>query len=147
LRRLRRLLLLGITMSAAVGPVCCGCCGEVLDESCTLSLVNRAPCPMCGSLSRKYDVQVTATVVVRSKLGLKQKRPGVKKPIYEQVSGDDLHRKTGLWSRLLRVIDRLGNRYREEIFNSDTGEILRSVDEPLTEHRDRGSAKRLSKDA
>jgi hypothetical protein len=62
--------------------------------------------------------------------------------IYEEVGGDDLHRKTGLWSRLLRIIDRQNNRYKEEITNAETGEVLRSVDEPLSDHKDRGSARK-----
>ena len=76
------------------------------------------------------------------KLGLKHRRPGFKKPIYEEISGDDLHRKTGLWSHLLQVIDRQNNRYRKLVTNAETGEILRSVDEPLDEHTGRGSAKK-----
>jgi hypothetical protein len=82
-------------------------------------------------------------VTSKLKAGLKQKRPRFKKPIYEAVRGDDLHRKTGLWSKLLRVIDRQNNRYKEEIVNSNTGEVLRSVDEALTDHVGRGSAKKV----
>jgi hypothetical protein len=72
---------------------------------------------------------------------LKHKRPGHKKPIYESVSGDDLHRKSGQWNHLTREIDRENDRYKEVILNPTTGEVIRSVDEPLTEHTGRGSAK------
>jgi hypothetical protein len=72
---------------------------------------------------------------------MKQKRPGHKKPIYESVSGDDLHRASGQWNKLTREIDRENNRYMELIINPETGQVLRHCDEPLTSHVDRGSAK------
>jgi len=114
-----------------------------LNESPQLLPEQRPPCPACGSTTRNFTVEVHEQVTVREKLGLKHKRPGFKKPIYEEVSGDDLHRKTGLWSKLLRIIDRHNNRYKEEIVNSETGEVLRSVDHPLTDHIGRGSAKKV----
>ena len=72
---------------------------------------------------------------------MKQRRPGVKKPIYESVAGDDQHRSSGQWNHLTREIDRESNRYREVIVNPQTGEVIRQVDEPLTSHVGRGSAK------
>lgn len=89
-----------------------------------------------------HNVEIQGTVTLRSKLGLKHKRPGLKRPIYEEVSGDDLYRKTGLWSRVLQVIDRQNNRYKKVVTNAETGEVLRSVDEPLSDHKDRGSARK-----
>src|SRR5450759_2043363 len=129
-------------MSVSIGPVQCGGCRQNLEESPSLLPRDRLPCPACGSMTRIHNVEIQETITFRTKLGLKHKRPGFKKPIYEEVGGDDLHRKTGLWSRLLRIIDRQNNRYKEEITNAETGEVLRSVDEPLSDHRDRGSAKK-----
>ena len=102
------------------------------------------PCPTCGSRVRIHNAEIREPLTLRSKLGFKQKRPGFKEPIYEEISGDDLHTKTGLWSHLLQVIDRQNNRYRKLVTNAETGEILRSVDEPLDEHTGRGSAKKPS---
>jgi hypothetical protein len=90
---------------------------------------------------RTFHSHVLASVTVRSKIGLKQKRPGYKQPIYESVSGDDLHRATGQWNELTREIDRENDRYRERIVNPQSGEVIRHVDEPLTNHTGRGSAK------
>jgi DNA-directed RNA polymerase subunit RPC12/RpoP len=129
-------------MSVSTGPVICATCKQQLDESADLLPQERLPCPSCGSKTRIFSVEVRETITPRSKLGLKHKRPGFKKPIYEEVSGEDLHRKTGLWSRLLRVIDRQNNRYKEAIVNSETGEVLRAVDEPLSDHIGRGSDKK-----
>ena len=72
---------------------------------------------------------------------MKQKRPGHKKPIYESVSGDDLHRATGQWNKLTREIDRENNLYKEVITNPESGDVLRHCEEPLTDHFGRGSAK------
>ena len=81
------------------------------------------------------------SLTLREKIGLKHKRPGHKKPIYESVSGEDLHRATGQWNQLTREIDREKNRYKEVIVNPQTGKVVRHVDEPLTDHTGRGSAK------
>lgn len=72
---------------------------------------------------------------------MKHRRPGHKKPILESVSGGDLYRDSGQWNHLTREIDRENNRYKEVILNPNTGEVIRSVDEPLTKHTSRGSAK------
>lgn len=65
-----------------------------------------------------------------------------KKSVFEGRSGGDLHRKTGRWSKIERAIDRQHDRYREQIIDADTGQVLHSCDEPLSSHRDRGSAKK-----
>ncbi len=44
-----------------------------------------------------------------------------------------------------RTIDRANNHYYERIINKETGEVVREVDERLTEHQGRGSAKHKKK--
>lgn len=119
----------------------CGACGATIDELGSTLPPDRKPCPSCGSLARAFGEFMHETLVLREKLGLKHKRPGHKKPIYESVSGDDLHRNSGKWSKLKREIDRENNRYREIIVDPINGEVLRQVNEPLSEHTGRGSAK------
>jgi len=98
--------------------VYCGSCGvPIVDERADLLPVERLKCPSCGSTTRRFDVSLTATVTARSMLGFKHQRPGYKEPIAEGKSGDDLHRKTGVWMRLTRLIDRLNDRYKERIVN------------------------------
>ena len=46
-----------------------------------------------------------------------------------------------------RHINRDGDSYYERIINKETGEVVREVKEPLSEHRGRGSAKKKSKDS
>lgn len=128
-------------MSSSEDYTSCSQCGTRIEEPQDTPVVARTPCPACRSTARTFNVHVQETLTLREKIGLKHKRPGHKKPIYESVSGDDLHRKSGQWNHLTREIDRENDRYKEVILNPTTGEVIRSVDEPLTEHTGRGSAK------
>lgn len=53
----------------------------------------------------------------------------------------ELHRESGEVRHVVREIDRAGNRYYERITDPH-GNVVREVDEPLSEHRGRGSARR-----
>lgn len=100
------------------------------------------PCPKCGSRRRVIEVYVTESLILREKWAMKQERPGRKKPISESVMGDDLHRQSGQWNKLERTIDRENDRYTELITDPVTGNVIRSCDEPLSQHQGRGTAKR-----
>ncbi len=128
-------------MTTTMDPTNCADCGAQINEPASLPVADRKPCPSCGSMARSFGAHVIEALTVREKIGMKQKRPGHKKPIFESVSGDDLHRASGQWNKLTREIDRENNRYKEVIVNPETGEILRHCDEPLTDHVNRGSAK------
>lgn len=128
-------------MTNIVDSVLCSTCKTLIDEPSNISLDERKPCPSCGSLSRIFNASIRSEIKIRGKIGLKQKRLGHKKPIYESVSGDDLHRLTGQWNKLTREIDRENNLYKEVIINPDTGDTIRDCQESLTEHINRGSAK------
>ncbi|MBA2372134.1 MAG: hypothetical protein H0V71_10890 [Chloroflexi bacterium] len=69
-------------------------------------------------------------------------RPGVGKWFQKQKVGDEFHRLTARWHRLSRVVDRRRNRYREHIEDVETGDVVRHVDEALTDHTGRGDARR-----
>jgi len=128
-------------MSDGSSLVRCGECETLLDEASTTPVADRKPCPNCGSLSREISVTLSETIVLREKLKLKGLRTGLKRPFVEQISGDDLHRKTGRWMRLERVIDRVRNWYREIVTDPETAQVIHRSEEPLTEHRGHGSAK------
>jgi hypothetical protein len=57
---------------------------------------------------------------------------------WERWFGADLHRYSGTSRWLTREVDRKNNRYRERITAPD-GEVVRDVDEPLSEHRGHGA--------
>lgn len=128
-------------MSETVQLVVCGGCKQSLDESPNLSLDKRRPCPTCGSTARAFSVQATATLDMRESLNSHQKRPGRRGFVVSQFTGWDLRNSVGDFVRKHRRIDRLANRYIEHVETKD-GVELRHVEEPLTKHRDHGSAKK-----
>jgi len=122
------------------GPVWCKECGGAIDESPHIAAADRRAC-RCGSTARLIEVMMVETVKIRSDLSLKQKRPGVKKPLSEQKHGDSFSVRFKRWMRRSRVIDRQGDRYTEAVVDPETGDVIHHCDEPLSEHRGHGSAK------
>src|SRR4051812_11898650 len=104
------------TDKVTVNDIRCSACGTVILNAKPGDDPNhREPCPHCGHTARAIPVRAEDFVVIRSKLGLKQKRPGFKKSILEAVSGDDLFRLTNTWHNIVLVIDRLKDWYYELI--------------------------------
>jgi hypothetical protein len=64
---------------ATTQVVRCGKCGRILDESPSLDPSNREPCSECGSVVRKVDLGLTASVNVVGRLGLE-----IRKSWYER---------------------------------------------------------------
>ena len=114
-------------------------CGEPLDEPTDIPVEDREPCPACGSTNRAIKVHAVSTVKVHTSLRTKGRRQGEKRPFQEQVVGDDLHRKSGRWMKLHRIIDRENDRYRETVTDPETGEAVHECDEPLSDHKGHGS--------
>ncbi|HJW85459.1 MAG TPA: hypothetical protein VJ440_02365 [Candidatus Brocadiaceae bacterium] len=129
-------------MPADGQSVFCAKCGLAIDEDPGLPVEERKPCPSCGSTARNIHVTINETVTMREKLGLKGRHPGGKKPFIEQVSGDDLHRKSGKWMIHSRVIDRDNDSYHEVVMDPTNDKIVHECKEPLSQHRGHGSAKR-----
>jgi len=69
-------------------------------------------------------------------------KPEVGKWFMKFKVGEELHRLTGRWHQLERVLDRRRNRYFEHIEDADTGQTVRHVEERLTEHQGHGDARR-----
>lgn len=117
----------------------CKGCGSVLYEP---SNSERSPCPACGSMSRIHEVQVTETIVARDHMRMKGKHNGKGRPFFDARVGASFYYKTQEWHHLERVIDRDNDLYIETIKNPKTGEIIRHIEEPLSEHQGHGSAKK-----
>ena len=120
----------------------CGICGEELKEPTNLTVEKRIPCPKCGSLIRSYSVAIHDTIRLRDTIGMKAKKGGKGKPFIETTTGDDLHRKTGKWNYIERIVDRENNLYSEIITDPETGKIIHQCHERLSEHKGHGSAKK-----
>jgi hypothetical protein len=126
-------------MPVTMGEVHCGACGILLDESPHAVPEQRVPCLRCGSLSRSFGVFAEDRAKAQERIELVGRHAGLRKFFVKQVSGVDLHRKSGIWMHLTRVIDRANDWYHERVVNPKTGEVVRECSEPLSEHRGHGA--------
>jgi hypothetical protein len=85
---------------------------------------------------------VTITVRPEALMEFRQRGRGRHRYSYESRSGPLWRSDGGGWVRISRVIDRQGNRYFEHVEDRNTGDVLRHIDQPLSSHVGRGSARR-----
>ena len=123
-----------------MSAVTCSQCGSILTDSGNEA--NRQPCPTCGSTSRTFHVHIEEKVGFFGSLGLKQKRKGKKKPIFEEISGTTIRELDGTLVKKVRVIDREKNTYLERICDKKTGEVIHECMETLSDHKGHGSDKK-----
>jgi len=121
----------------------CGACGLSLSEASCASEASSQPCPACGSHLRHFTVSAQETLTLREQLSVTVREEGLKRPVQEELSGNDLQKKTGKWMKRQRVIDRkiAPPWYEEKIVNPETDEVVRFCSEPLKDHQGRGSAR------
>ena len=74
-------------------------------------------------------------------MGLKGRHGGSGKPYLKSVTGADLHRESGKWMHLERVVDRDKDEYKEVVIDPETGAVIHSCVEPLSKHQGHGAAK------
>lgn len=99
------------------------------------------PCPSCGSINRTHDVHVAETVKMIDGFGVKGKRPGVKKPLFEMKDMPSMSTRLGKLMRREQHIDRENDQYHERVSDYETGEVIHEQREPLSQHVNDGSAK------
>jgi hypothetical protein len=121
--------------------VSCSGCGTSVPEPGRIE--DREPCPTCGSMARTFAVTLAGKVEVRGSLATKARHGdvGKVKPHREAYTGSDYHRDTKEWRQVSRVVDRERDRYTERIVDA-AGNVVGDVDEPLSDHRGHGAAKR-----
>ena|SRR3990170_2602745 len=113
----------------------CAKCGERLPLVSSVEPVeSRHPCPQCGSTSRSFKRAASVDMPFYSSVGVRQKRPGLNRPVREMESGTRID-KGGRPVRKVRIIDRERDRYVENVVDQRTGEVLADKDEKLSEHR------------
>jgi len=93
----------------------CGECAAVLDERSDLAVEQRRPCPSCGSLARRFELELAGSVDLRSALGLKARHEGDSRPFVEHFSGADFSTRWRRWMDKVRRIDRANDRYDEVV--------------------------------
>lgn len=79
---------------------------------------------------------------MKSTLGAKAYEPGSKDPFLEHKAGDSFYRRAAKWVTRVMRIDRRGDRYTEHVYDPKTGETIHRCDEPLSEHKGHGSARK-----
>lgn len=125
--------------------VFCGGCGEELGESPNLIESGHKPCSKCGSTIRNFESVLEERLELHDRATGNLFPPCSKRWKQRVESGKSLYRKTREWNDFSRNFNRVENQY-DEVFKNKDGKVIKEVHEPLTEHRDHGSAKKTSKE-
>ena len=121
----------------------CNGCGKPLDP--VPAGKARPHCPACGATARRIAVEIEETIHFSDSLRVKGSEPkpsGGKREFLDAFEGTEHSRALGRVVKKSRLVDRRANRYMERVVDPQSGDVLRDVDEPLTDHRGRGSAKK-----
>ena len=123
----------------------CGNCGIVLPDD--RPELGSRPCPECGSDLLHISLHLGDRLTVRDRLECKVKDSNYKlkrrRFIRELRVGSEPQRgHPGKWANAYRDIDRVRNTYDKIVVDEETGQVLHECHEPLSSHRNRGSAKR-----
>lgn len=97
---------------------------------------------MCGAKRKRVELELVAHASARGFLAIAGKKAGRGAFFIKQQIGSSFYRLERRWHNLHRIIDRRRNRYFEHIEDEKTGKVVRHVDERLSDHIGRGSAKR-----
>lgn len=127
--------------------VSCGNCGIALSEPSDLPTDRRVACARCGSVARSFAVPIYENLAIHEDLRVRARSPGEKKPFFDVKSGSDFWAERGKWMHRVQIVDRRNNRYRKLVSDPATGEAIRDVDEPLSDHRGYGAARRAGDSA
>lgn len=122
---------------------CVSCSLKLVVDSGAVSGKPRSPCPACGSKLRRIAMGGAASLTMRTghKLRVLSNTRNKKKFVIEEMDLPELFRKTGEPVRRYRRIDKAADVYHERVY-TDQGCTIHECEEPLTEHRGHGSAKR-----
>ena len=125
----------------------CGACGSPVKDDTGTNDADRQPCPHCGSRSRKLDVGFDERMPFfeGTRIYQKRKRFGL---VIDLFFGWAPWKTAGDVVRKFRLIDRSRKPdpswYKEKVVTR-TGVVLKDVDEPLKNHKGRGSDRKNRK--
>lgn len=102
----------------------------------------QVPCPGCGAGEVTVTLDTGAATASGEALVVLEKGEGKKRLRRLRKIWEEIFRKTGRLHLLDQEVDPAKDRYRKRIVDTETGEVLRNEDKPLSEHQGHGSAKR-----
>jgi hypothetical protein len=131
---------LGRSSSPTYGAAQCARCNAfIVDEMRDGGLT----CPICG-------IPAPPIAPGANVLDFSAWRPGATKRtgwlIKSRLAFAAQYNRGGAIAHLERVLDRADDRYRETVTMIHTGEVVHCCDEPLSQHRGHGSARRRTPD-
>lgn len=118
--------------------IVCANCGKTIDPVRDPSF-----CPVCGAGDRHIEVRDQALLRTYEDTYLRKKPTGGKWSEKSWIGFNQFHL-TGQWNWRKRVVDRENDRYFEQIVDAE-GNVIRHVEERLSEHRGHGHAKHAKK--
>ncbi len=124
--------------------ISCSDCGAEIDENLDPP-EDRRPCPECGSTNRVFHeaIQIAAVASVDFRRHMKRRGSGRHRHRYDYEDDERSIQFHGQAPAILRmIVDRVDDVYHKLIRDRRTGEVLYEDRGPLSEHRDRGDAKR-----
>jgi hypothetical protein len=96
-------------------------------------------CPLCGGESWFVTTRRVSERIPTKEFRTLSIRRGLGPPLWKGKDGEQ-RQSDGTWASVHQVVDRSTHRYRKQVVRDD-GTVVRDVDEPLQEHRDRGDAR------
>jgi len=124
-------------------PAFCQDCNAAIDVTSDATGVPR-PCPRCGSLRQVSEESLVSSFAAGAQMRTKGYAGGLSKTkglLFESTVGDSLSVSLGRFVKIVQHVDHETKRYIKKVVDPVTGDVLRDVDEPLSEHQGRGSAK------
>jgi hypothetical protein len=121
----------------------CSDCGyDFQDFDAALFPTDPLPCPECGASERHAYLELLDFAAARESTRLVGRPSEGGKPFLQARHAKlSWFQESQRWHVVTRVINRLDDQYDEVITDAETGEIVREVHEPLSQHRGRGSAR------
>src|SRR6266851_954614 len=121
----------------------CSVCGYSFEDfAAALREAGRSPCPICGNSNRTAFLELHDTASAHESMGLKARDVAGGRPFLEAVHDKlEWFRKLGRWHQVTRIVNRRDDEYHEVSVDGLTGEVVREVHEPLSQHRGHGSAR------
>ena len=122
----------------------CTACGEQIGAG-TTPVPELPACPACGTDAPIVSLSVHEVghieVVESTRIVGRHGEVGQVRPYLEHRNGADWSHALQRFVYKVRILDRDNDRYVEKVVDPETGDVLRDVEEPLSEHQGRGSAR------